>query len=142
MLARYKIYRGKRPPADPQPVGIRQDTRWRTRHPLHPTQDIVERYLASPTEEAWRAFRAAYLNLLDKRFSGDRESFDRLADLARANNVFIGCSCPTEKNPRVDHCHTWLALEFMKHKYPDLTVDFPSLDRVAIRPVDDSSADR
>lgn len=125
MLARYKIYRGKRLPSDPLPSGIRQDTRWRTRHPLRPTEDIVTRYLESPTEEAWRAFRIAYLELLDERFGGDRERFDRLADLARVNDLFIGCSCPTEKNRCVDHCHTWLALEFMKRKYPELRVEFP-----------------
>ncbi len=125
MLTRYKIYRGKRPPADPLPAGIRQDTRWRTKHPLRPAQDSSEAYLAAPTEQAWRTLRAAYLKLLEARFKDDRQSFDRLAELARAEHVYLGCNCPTAKNPRVDHCHTWLALEFMKRKYPDLGVVFP-----------------
>ena len=122
MLARYKIYRGKRPPDDPLPDGIRQDARFRTKHPLRPTQEISEHYLADPTEQAFRAFRTAYRELLAQRFKEDREPFDRLADLARRNDVFIGCNCPTQKNPRVDHCHTWLALEFMQSKYRDLKV--------------------
>ena len=54
MLARYKIYRGKRPPNDPLPEGIRQDARWRTRHPLRPSEERVKRYLVDPSEEAWQ----------------------------------------------------------------------------------------
>ena len=125
MLARYKIYRGKRPPNDPLPNGIRQDARWRTKHPLRPTEEIVKVLLAVPDEQAWAKYRRAYVELLNERFSQDRASFDKLADMARTSDVYIGCNCPTRLNPRVDHCHTVLALEFMKKKYPSLPVRLP-----------------
>jgi len=125
MLARYKIIRGKRPPSDPQPQGIRQDTRWKTRHPLRPAEDMVTAYLAAPGEKAWRELRRAYLALLAQRFRQDRTPFDDLARLARETDVFLGCNCPTKKNPRVDRCHTVLALQFMKRKYPRLRVELP-----------------
>jgi uncharacterized protein YeaO (DUF488 family) len=86
---------------------------------------MVKQYLAAPSEKAWREFRQAYIAELEKRFREDRAPFDELAGLARENDVFLGCSCPTKKNPRVDHCHTWFALEFMKRKYPALKVVFP-----------------
>lgn len=130
MLARYKIIRGKRPPSDPLPNGERQDTRWRCRkHPLRTTEAAVKRYLAAPNEKAWRWFRRAYLAELEKRFLEDRVPFDILAELAGKQDVFIGCSCPTKANPRFDRCHTWLALEFMKRKYPKLRVSFPQVQK-------------
>ena len=49
MLARYKMYRGNRPPEDPLPAGIRQDTRKHTRHCLRPTEQLVAKFLAAPT---------------------------------------------------------------------------------------------
>ena len=125
MLARYKIYRGKRPPNDPLPNGTRQDTRRRTKHPLRPTEEIVKVLLAAPDEQAWGKFRRAYGELLNKRFSEDRASFDKLAEMAKTNDVYIGCNCPTKLNPMVNHCHTVLALEFMKRKYPSLPVRLP-----------------
>ncbi len=126
MLSRYTIYRGARPPSDPLPDGIRQDIRWRsTRHPLHPPEQIVKQYLEAPGAKAWQALRRAYLAELTRRFREDRTPFDELAALAKDSDVFLGCNCPTKKNPRVDHCHTWLALEFMKKKYPKLKVVFP-----------------
>ena len=126
MLARYKIYRGPRDPADPLPVGVRQDTRWRrTKHPLHPGEAMVKEFLAAPSVAAWRAFRKAYWDELERRYRKNREPFHELADLAGESDVFIGCSCPTNANPRVDHCHTFVALEFMKSKYPDLPIEFP-----------------
>jgi uncharacterized protein YeaO (DUF488 family) len=125
MLSRYKMYRGRRPPLDPLPRGKRQDTRWRSTHPLRPTEKLVTGYLAAPSEKAWRAFRKAYLALLEQRFREDRREFDGLAQLARDTDVFLGCSCPTKKNPRVDRCHTFLTLQFMKRKYPDLRVELP-----------------
>lgn len=127
MLARYRIHRGKRPPDDPLPEGVRQDTRRHTKHPLRPSRDMVEEYLAEPTESAWRRFEQEYLALLEERFASDRGPFDHLADLARKQDVFLGCSCPTKKNPRVDHCHTYPALQFMMRKYPDLDVRLPLL---------------
>lgn len=129
MLARYKIYdRRPRPPSDPLPNGVLQSTRWRTKHILRPTEKMVNEYLASPDESAWRKYRKAYLHLLARRFREDREPFDRLADLAMTKDVFIGCSCRTKANPRVDRCHTFLALEFMKSMYPALQVEFPEVD--------------
>lgn len=127
MLARYRMFRGKRPPSDPLPNGIRQDTRWRTKHPLRPAEQLVREYLAAPNETAWRKFRKAYLALLEERFRNDRTPFDRLAELATDNDVFLGCSCPTKINPRVDHCHTFLALEFVGRKYRTLQIQFPPI---------------
>jgi len=127
MLARYKMYRGPRPPWDPLPDGIRKDTRHHTKHPLRPTKAIVKAFLKSPSETTWRVFLSAYLALLEDRFGQDRSPFDELAALATDHDVFLGCSCPTQKNPRVDHCHTYLALQFMKDVYPDLDVRLPAM---------------
>ena len=125
MLARYKIYRGK-PPADAhRPEGIRQDARKHTRHCLRPPKDIVAEYLAHPTLKIWKKFESEYLQNLDESFEADPTPFDNLANLASTENVYIGCSCPTAKNPNVQHCHTVLALRFMKEHYPALEVLFP-----------------
>lgn len=125
MLARYKIYRGK-PPADAQrPVGIRQDTRKHTRHCLRPHTEIVSEYLANPSTEAWKKFQSSYLRSLEERFGANPKLFNDLANLATAENVYIGCSCPTIKNPNVKRCHTVLALKFMKKRYPKLRIEFP-----------------
>lgn len=129
MLSRYKIYRGKRAPGDPLPKGIRQDARWRTRHILRPAKEHVEQYLALPSERAWQFYISRYLALLADRFAEDRYPFDRLAGLATKKNVFLGCSCPTKKNPIPERCHTYLALRFMKSMYPKLRVVFPRLSR-------------
>ncbi len=129
MLARYRIHRGKRPPGDPLPDGVRQDIRYRARrHPLHPPEALVKRFLANLDEKGWRDFRKAYLAELEQRFNTDRAPFDALAEQARTADVYIGCNCPTQANPRVDRCHTWPALEFMQQKYPRLKVVFPPLD--------------
>lgn len=126
MLARYKIIRGPPDPSNLLPNGIRQDTRWRCRkHPLRTMESAVKRYLTAPDDVAWREFRHAYRAELQERFREDRTPFDKLAELARKQDVFIGCSCPTKANPRLDRCHTWLALKFMKSKYPTLKIVFP-----------------
>ena len=125
MLARYRIQRGKRAPDDPLPDGVRQDTRKHTRHCLRPDAAAVERYLASPGHDGWDSFAAAYRELIEQRFAQDRAPFEDLAQLAGSEDVYLGCSCPTAKNPDVRHCHTWLALEFMRDHYPDLAVEFP-----------------
>ena len=119
------MYRGTRPASDPLPVGVRKDTRKHTKHPLRPTKKMVKEYLARPSDEAWRNFRTQYLTLLENEFKRDRKPFDKLAALATTKDVHIGCSCPTTTNPRIDRCHTFLALRFMKKKYPSLTVKFP-----------------
>ena len=58
MLSRYTIYRRRPANAGPLPNGIRRDTRYRTSHILRPTEDIVEAYLADPTDAAWADSRA------------------------------------------------------------------------------------
>ncbi len=126
MLARYKIYRGKPPAGVTLPDGIRQDTRKHTRHCLRPSKEIVAVYLDDPSEQAWQRFAAAYLQTVTQRWHEDPSSFDALAELATNNNVYLGCSCPTAKNPDVMHCHTVLALQFMDEHYPMINVVFPS----------------
>ncbi len=125
MLFRYKIIRGKRPSGDPRPKGHVQDTRKHTRHCLRPTAEMVEQFLASPTSRAWSAFKTRYLALLEARFREDPEPFRALADLARNEDVHLGCNCPTKKNPNVHHCHTVVALQFMKRKFSTLEVVLP-----------------
>jgi hypothetical protein len=128
MLARYQIERGAKLSSLPREVreGIRQDTRKHTRHVLRPPAELVADFLAAPNAVgAWARLSKAYLATLEQRFKSERERFDELAESAREQDVFIGCSCPTTKNPSVKHCHTWLALEFMHKKYPKLAVRFP-----------------
>jgi hypothetical protein len=125
MLARYKIYRGKRPGNEPLPSGIRQDIRKHTRHCLRPEEEVVAEYLAEPTLATWKKFATEYVRNLEHRFEQDSAPFDHLADLAIENDVYIGCSCPTVKNPDVSHCHTVLALQFMNKRYSVLEVEFP-----------------
>ncbi|MCG3136372.1 MAG: hypothetical protein HJJLKODD_00201 [Phycisphaerae bacterium] len=127
MLARYKLYRGKRPAGDPLPKGMRQDTRYHTHHILRPTTEMVKAFLDSGEAIDWQRFRKNFLALLTTRFKEDRAAFDKLAELARHTNLYIGCNCPTQKNPRVEHCHTYFALQFMQQKYPDLKIRFPAL---------------
>jgi uncharacterized protein YeaO (DUF488 family) len=124
MLARYHIMRGVA--ASALPAGVRQDTRKHTHHVVRPTAELVEEYLAAPSEAAWTRFAKRYRMLLAQRFAAERERFDELADLARSHDVYLGCSCPTKQNPNVRHCHTWLALEFFRQHYPDLDVRMPA----------------
>ena len=125
MLCRYTIYRRRPVSAPPLPDGSRKDTRWRTSHILRPTKEMVDRFLDDPNDEAWQTFRRAYLDLLEDRYRESPEQFMSLADLASNQDVFIGCSCPTKKNPDVRRCHTWVALEFMQKRFPDLSIRFP-----------------
>ncbi|GAA4439948.1 hypothetical protein [Bremerella cremea] len=125
MLSRYTIYRRRPADAGPLPDGVRQDTRYRTRHILRPTQEIVEAYLGQTGDDHFARFRRDYLALLNQRFADDRAGFDQLAEMALQEDVYLGCSCPTQKNPDVRHCHTWLALQFMQTYYPELEVWFP-----------------
>ena len=120
VLSRCKMYRGARPQADPLPVGIRQDTRKHTRHCLRPPEDAVRRYLAAPSAQAWREFEKNYLSVLGNRFSADSIPFNELAALAERADVFLGCSCPTKKNPDPRRCHTVTALRFMNRHFPRL----------------------
>jgi hypothetical protein len=93
---------------------------------LRPSADLVRRYLANPTDGEWKRLRRDYLELLDRRFEENRGPFDELAALASERDVHLGCNCPTKANPRVDRCHTVLALQFMKKRYPELEVVFPA----------------
>ena len=125
MLSRYTMYRRRPQDAPPLPDGIRKDTRYNTRHILRPTQEIVEAYLANPTDAAWKKFRRAYLALLSERFHADRVPFEELAKLAIENDVYLGCNCPTKKNPVVGRCHTYLALEFMSGEFRNVKIVLP-----------------
>ena len=127
MLARYSIQRGRKISDYPKRVreATRQDTRKHTRHALRPKAEIVRGYLENPTDHAWLRFEKAYLAELAKRFAKDRSAMDELATLASRGDVYLGCSCPTAKNPDVQRCHTVLALRFMEQKYPFLRVSFP-----------------
>ena len=123
MLGRYKIYRGKRPEGHAWPDGIRQDARKHTRHCLRPGAEMVEEFLHDPSDAGWEKFATAYRELVENRYTEDRSSFDELAQHTRDDDVYLGCSCPTKKNPDSQRCHTALALEFMVDKYPDLLTD-------------------
>jgi hypothetical protein len=125
MLGRYRIVRGKRPPGDPLPDGVRQDTRKHTRHVLRPDATAVREYLEDPSAAAWRRFATSYRALLDARFAAERAAFDGLAELARAGDLWFGCNCPTATNPDVRRCHTYLALEFFAARYPRLAIAWP-----------------
>lgn len=124
LLARYTIVRGA--PASSLPDGVRQDTRKHTKHVLRPTPELVALVLDGDAgEEAWRAYPIAYRALLEQRFAEDRAAFDKIAAMARFHDVYLGCNCPTQKQPDVRRCHTVLALAFMKERYPDLDVRSP-----------------
>lgn len=125
MLSRYTMYRRRPEGAPPLPDGIRKDTRYATKHVLRPTREIVEAYLCSPTDAGWKEFRLKYLALLEERFRSDQTSFDELATLATENDVYLGCNCPTKKNPVTGRCHTYLALEFMQKRFPELKIVVP-----------------
>ncbi len=125
MLARYQIVRGKRPAENPLPEGRRYDTRKHTQHVLRPEAAQVTELLDDPSEAAFKRFAAHYQAELERRFAHDRAPFDQLAEEARAGDVYIGCNCPTAKNPDIKHCHTVLALRFMKKHYPKLEVVLP-----------------
>lgn len=123
MLTRYQIVRGV--PAAKLPKGVRQDTRKHTRHPVRPSPELVKDFLEAPGDAAWRKLSTRYRALLEERFAEDRAPFDAIAEQARHEKVLFGCNCPTQKNPDVRHCHTWLALEFFHQHYPDLEVRLP-----------------
>jgi uncharacterized protein YeaO (DUF488 family) len=111
-------------PSSRLPAGIRQDTRKHTRHVLRPDAELVRGALSG--EVSFEVFATRYRELVRARFAADRAPFDRLAELARGSDVYLGCSCPTAKNPDVRRCHTFVALELMKELYPDLDVRFPA----------------
>lgn len=123
VLTRYQIVRGK--PVSALPQGRRVDIRKHVRHVLSPQPEAVTAFLAQPTEAAYVAFARSYTTLLTTRFCASREAFDALAELARQQDVYLGCNCPTAKNPDVMRCHTVLALRFMQAHYPSLDIRYP-----------------
>lgn len=125
MLARYRIVRGARAADDPLPDGLRQDTRKHTGHVVRPSVELVSAFLQDPRREGFEKFREGYLTLLEKRFREERERFDAIAEQAKEADVFLGCNCPTAKQPDVAHCHTTLALRFFAERYPHLRVRLP-----------------
>jgi uncharacterized protein YeaO (DUF488 family) len=125
VLARYQIVRGTRARDNPLPEGIRQDTRKHTRHVLRPSVELVTAFLQAPSSSSFEKFRAGYLKLLAQRFAQERERFDAIAEQARRDDVFLGCNCPTAKQPDVARCHTTLALRFFAEHYPELRVRLP-----------------
>jgi uncharacterized protein YeaO (DUF488 family) len=125
MLARYRIVRGARDDDDPLPDGVRQDTRKHTKHILRPSTDLVMLLLDDSNEETFERFARGYRELLEQRFARERERFDALAELARRDNVYLGCNCPTARQPEVRRCHTVLALAFMRRHYPALVIREP-----------------
>ena len=131
MITRYQIRRGQPLSALDARVqaGQREDTRKHTRHCLRPDAEAVRAFLAAPAdqiEQAFATFADNYRTLLAKRLASDPTPFDALAERARSGDVFLGCNCPTAANPRVDRCHTWLALEFLAQHYEDLDVQLPA----------------
>jgi hypothetical protein len=83
---------------------------------------MVEEYLRDPSDSGWHKFAEDYGELVESRFAEDRKPFDELAQLGLNDNVFLGCSCPTKKNPDSQRCHTALALDFMLDKYRDMEI--------------------
>lgn len=127
MLARYTMTRGPRPAGlGPLPDGLRQDTRKHTRHPLAPTAGLVAAALEGTDPGRFEVFAAAYRELLAGRCAADPSPFDALAARARSGDVFLGCSCPTARQPDVHRCHTVHALRFMAARYPGLEVELPA----------------
>src|SRR5262249_50886641 len=128
VLARYQMKRGT--PASALPKGTRIDIRVHTHHVLRPpSAAVIAAYLAAPSAAAWATLRRAYLAEVERRFARDRAPFDALAELARHADVYLGCSCPTAANPDVLHCHTVLALQFMRRRYRGLRVVLPARSR-------------
>ena len=125
MLTRYRIVRGRRSPQDPLPDGVRQDTRKHTRHVLRPTSALVDALLADSSPASFERFARGYRELLAERFAAERSRFEELAQLARSADVYLGCNCPTTRQPDVRRCHTVLALAFLRERYPDLDVKIP-----------------
>jgi hypothetical protein len=125
MVNRYKVCRRKRPAGEPLPNGLRRDTRKHTRHCLRPSAELVNQFLGQPSSASRKDFATEYWRTLIARYEEDPAPFDRPAKLASKDEIYIGCSCPTKKNPEVDYCHTVLALRLIAGNYPELDVEYP-----------------
>lgn len=125
MLGRYTIVRGATRAS--YPAGIRQDTRKHTRHFLAPTPELVAEVFANRrSATAWDAYADRYRALIDARYTADPARFRLLATMARWHDVWLGCSCPSSKNPDVMRCHTVIALRFMKERFPSIAILLPT----------------
>ena len=60
-------------------------------------------------------------DLLAARLADDPAPFEDLARLAREGDLYLGCSCPTKKNPDPARCHSVLAVRFMGEQFADLS---------------------
>lgn len=58
-LYRFKMCRGKRPPDNPFPDGVRRDTRFNTRHCLGPKKKLLTRHLEQPDANSGAQFEKA-----------------------------------------------------------------------------------
>lgn len=107
-------------------MGTRVDIRKHTKHVLRPDPKLVEAFLRSPSDERAAArFANAYRRSLQERFAADSSAFEALADAAREGDVYLGCSCPTKRQPDVMRCHTVLALRFFAEHFDDIDVRMP-----------------
>ena len=78
--------------------------------------------LLEDVDAGWPAFRDGYRRLLEARWAEDPAPFEALAERARRGDAFLGCNCPTRRQPDVRRCHTALALAFMKERFGELEV--------------------
>lgn len=124
MIGRYTILRGA--PKASFPAGVRQDTRKHTQHFLAPTPEMVAAVFgARGSARAWGSYAEAYRALLESRYAADPKRFALLATMSKWHDVWLGCSCPSSKNPDVGRCHTILALRFLKQRFPEIDVVLP-----------------
>ena len=124
MLGRYSMVRGM--PASKLPKGSRQDTRKHTKHVLRPNTALVEMFLSHPgDDEIFARFREGDLALRESRWKEDRAPFEKLAREAEQTDVWLGCNCPTAKNPLMLRCHTLQSLGFMHSRVPNLSIQWP-----------------
>ena len=81
--------------------------------------------MADLSGQAFDGFESSYRFILEERFETDSRAYVDLAAKAIEGDVYLGCNCPTGINLEVRRCHTWLALEFMAARFPNLDVRFP-----------------
>jgi uncharacterized protein (DUF488 family) len=77
---------------------------------LAPTQEILDRY--KKNKGPWPDYEAKFLSLM-----ADRKIEDRIDRALFSVPTVLLCSEPT-----ADHCHRRLVLEYLGHKWGDLTI--------------------